>query len=67
MALRDVLRQASAIAIQEFLLNYKLSTLPLFPESSGQSQQLAKDAWLNNRCGYFDAIEAMEFYLGLEG
>jgi hypothetical protein len=65
MALREVLRKASREAIQEFLLAYKLPNLPLFPESSGQSGQLAKNGWLNTRCGYFDAIEAMEFYLGL--
>jgi len=69
MALREVLRQASDKAVEDFLRTYKLSQsqLPLFPESSGKSEQLAKDGWLNKRCGYFDAIEAMEFYLGLEG
>ncbi|MBF2063246.1 MAG: hypothetical protein IGS39_02255 [Calothrix sp. C42_A2020_038] len=69
MALREVLRQASDKAVEEFLRNYSKSSplqLPLFPESSGQNEQLAKKAWLNKRCGYFDAIEAMEFYLGLE-
>lgn len=65
MALREILRKASSEAIQEFLLAYKLSHLPLFPDSSGQSQKLAKNGWLNKQCGYFDAIEAMEFYLGL--
>ena len=71
MALREVLRQASDKAIEEFLRNYKSSRneslqLPLFPKSSGQHEQLAKEGWLGKRCGYFDAIEAMEFYLGLE-
>ncbi|MEO0687159.1 MAG: hypothetical protein AAFY76_19455, partial [Cyanobacteria bacterium J06649_11] len=71
MALREVLRQASDKAIEEFLRNYKSSQnkslqLPLFPKSSGQHEQLAKKGWLDKRCGYFDAIEAMEFYLGLE-
>jgi hypothetical protein len=70
MALREVLRQASDKAVEEFLRNYSKSSqlqLPLFPKSSGQNEQLAKNGWLNRRCGYFDAIEAMEFYLGLEG
>lgn len=70
MDLREVLRQASDKAVEEFLRNHSnLSQLelPSFPESSGQSEQLAKNGWLNRRCGYFDAIEAMEFYLGLEG
>jgi hypothetical protein len=66
MALREVLRKGSIEGTQEFLRVYKLPQLPLFPESSGQSEQLARDGWLNSKCGYFDAIEAMEFYIGLE-
>ncbi|WP_016949982.1 hypothetical protein [Anabaena sp. PCC 7108] len=66
MALREVLREASDDATKEFLSAYKLSQLPSFPESSGQSEHLVRKGWLNNRCGYFDAIEAMEFYLELE-
>ncbi|WP_373529416.1 hypothetical protein [Nostoc sp.] len=66
MALREVLRKADENATKEFLSAYKLSQLPSFPESSGRSEQLARKGWLNNRCGYFDAIEAMEFYLQLE-
>ncbi|MEH2056979.1 MAG: hypothetical protein V7K97_12630 [Nostoc sp.] len=66
MALREVLRKGSIEATQEFLRAYKLSHLPLFPESSGQSKQLAEGGWLSRKCGYFDAIEAMDFYIGLE-
>ncbi|MEH1966533.1 Cas10/Cmr2 second palm domain-containing protein [Nostoc sp.] len=65
MALRDVLRKGSIEAVKEFLLNYKLPNLPLFPESSSQSEQLIKQGWNNEICGYFDAIEAMDFYLGV--
>ena len=65
MALREVLRKASDDATKDFLSAYKLVKLPSFPESSGQSEQLAEKGWLGNRCGYFDAIEAMEFYLEL--
>lgn len=65
MALREVLRQASNDATKEFLLAYKLSQLPSFPESSGQSEQLARDGWKDGVCGYFDAIEAMDFYIEL--
>lgn len=65
MALREVLRQGSIEAVKEFLLNYKLPNLPLFPESSSQSDQLIKQGWNNGICGYFDAIEAMDFYLGI--
>ncbi|MEH2042485.1 Cas10/Cmr2 second palm domain-containing protein [Nostoc sp.] len=63
MALREVLRQGCIEAVREFLLNYKLPNLPLFPESSSQSEQLIKQGWNNEICGYFDAIEAMDFYL----
>lgn len=66
MALREVLRKASDDATKDFLSAYKLAKLPSFPESSGQSEQLEEKGWLGNRCGYFDAIEAMEFYLELE-
>lgn len=65
MALREVLRKASKDATKEFLSAYKLSQLPSFPEYSGQSEQLAKDGWKDGICGYFDAIEAMDFYLKL--
>ncbi len=66
MALREVLREASSQAVEEFLLAYKLPHLPLFPESSGQTEQLKKSGWQNRVCGYFDAIEALDFYIGLE-
>jgi hypothetical protein len=69
MALREVLRKASHDATKEFLLAYKSSkspsSLPYFPESSGQSEQLVRDGWKDGICGYFDAIEAIEFYLEL--
>ena len=66
MALREVLCKGSIEATQDFLRVYKLPQLPLFPESSGQSEQLARGGWLNSKCGYFDTIEAMEFYIRLE-
>ncbi|MBW4650110.1 MAG: hypothetical protein KME06_15690 [Kastovskya adunca ATA6-11-RM4] len=67
IALREVLRQGIK-ATQEFLRNYKIKDeqLPIFPEFSGQSKDLAKKGWLNGICGYFDAIEAMEFYISLK-
>jgi len=63
MDLREVLRQASDKAVEDFLRNYKLSQLqlPLFPESSGKSEQLAKDGWLNKRCGYFMQLKQWNF------
>lgn len=66
IALREVLRQGTD-ATQKFLKNYQIKDeqLPLFPEFSGQSTDLAKKGWLNGICGYFDAIEAMDFYISL--
>jgi hypothetical protein len=66
IALREVLRQGID-ATQKFLKNYQIKDeqLPLFPEFSGQSTDLAKKGWLNGICGYFDAIEAMDFYISL--
>ncbi|MEC4807357.1 MAG: hypothetical protein SAJ72_24255 [Jaaginema sp. PMC 1080.18] len=66
ITLREVLRQGTD-ATQKFLKNYRIKDeqLPTFPEFSGQSTDLAKKAWLNGICGYFDAIEAMEFYISL--
>ncbi|MFP5272932.1 Cas10/Cmr2 second palm domain-containing protein [Coleofasciculus sp.] len=64
IALREVLRQGIK-ATQEFLRNYRLEQLPSFPESTGRGGNLAKDGWLDDFCGYFDAIEAMEFYISL--
>lgn len=69
LVLREVLRQGTREAVQDFLRNYAIKNqrLPVYPEQSGQAEQLAIEGWLNNYCGYFDAIEAREFYLGLKG
>lgn len=67
MALREVLRKGSTDAVAQFLLTYKLPNLPSFPDSSGQNETLTQKGWLNDQCGYFDAIEAMDFYLGIDG
>jgi len=66
IALREVLRQGMG-ATQKFLKNYRIENeeLPRFPEFSTQSAALAKKGWLDGICGYFDAIEAMEFYISL--
>lgn len=66
LALREVLREGID-ATKQFIINYRLAQLPRFlPESSRPSRGLAREGWLNRVCGYFDAIEAMEFYLSLE-
>lgn len=63
IALRDVLRRGGE-ATQEFLSTYQIANLPIYPESSCDLETLSSTGWLEE-CGYFDAIEAMEFYFSL--
>ncbi|MEA5515824.1 Cas10/Cmr2 second palm domain-containing protein [Nodularia sp. UHCC 0506] len=65
MALREILRSGSEEAVKDFINSYNLPNLPRFPESGSQSEQLAEKGWLSGVCGYFDAIEAMDFYISL--
>jgi len=64
IALREVLRKGSR-ATKEYLKAYDLGDLPLFKNDDNQATQLSQNGWLNRICGYFDAIEAMEFYVSL--
>lgn len=60
LALREALRQGSD-EVQGFLQAYRLQ-LPELPGSAGHDAgRLAKTGWLNNVCGYFDAIEVLDF------
>ncbi|MEA5554340.1 hypothetical protein VB713_25740 [Anabaena cylindrica UHCC 0172] len=62
MALRDVLRQGHE-ATKQFRQVYRLKSLPAFPEADNK---LGEEGWhWNGICAYFDAIEAMEFYIPL--
>ena len=63
-ALREVLRNDKA-ATKEFLTAYQLEKLPELPTSVGQMirNDLAEKGWRDNVCGYFDAIEALDFYV----
>lgn len=61
--LREVLRKGSG-ATKEFINGYRLQPLPSIPDPGGRSQKLAQEGWLDV-CGYFDAIEAMDFYISL--
>jgi hypothetical protein len=61
IALREVLRQGKK-ATEQFIQAYGLESLPRFP---GANSQLAKEGWWKDRCGYFDAIEAIDFYIPL--
>ena len=64
IALREILRKGSQ-ATKEYLKAYGLGDLPLFKDDDNQATQLSQNGWLNGICGYFDVIEAMEFYVSL--
>jgi hypothetical protein len=64
IALREVLRKGSD-ATREFLSAYQISNLPIY-HSDRDVNNLAGAGWLDGECGYFDAIEAMEFYVSLQ-
>lgn len=59
-SLRDPLRYGPE-SVRLFLQNYGLPDLPEIP-----GQQMSKTGWHGEDCGYFDAIEAMDFYVHLE-
>lgn len=69
IALREVLRKGSE-ATKQFLYAYRLSHLPVFSQASVEDLKI--EGWIDDDsgeriCGYFDAIEAMEFYLPISG
>jgi len=64
IALREVLRRESN-AVEQFLQVYKLDHLPTFTIRNGKEKTLQKKGWVDSRCGYFDAIEAMDFYTNM--
>jgi len=62
MALREVLRQGKK-ATAQFIQAYSLESLPAFTEANSE---LAKEGWYKDICGYFDVIEAIDFYTPIE-
>ncbi len=68
--LREQLRQGS-VATQKFIEAYGLKHLPIISDLEDQLQQCGwtdipkLDSGGERVCGYFDAIEAMEFYIPL--
>lgn len=60
IALREVLREGS-YKTKQFMTAYGIKKLPNFPKDD-----LQQSGWFEDRCGYFDAIEAMDFYIGLK-
>jgi len=66
MALREVLREGSNDAVRYFLRGYNLSKLPQYSKSGIEGETAWFDGDGNKLyCGYFDAIEAMDFYISL--
>ena len=61
IALREKLREGKK-ATEEFLKAYSIQDLPPLKEVNKQTM---KEGWTGKRCGYFDAIEAIEFYFPL--
>ena len=60
--LREILRKGSTDAIRHFLDVYSLSQLPKIPNLDSK---LPEFGWLGERTPYFDAIEAMDFFIPL--
>ncbi len=61
-ALRDALRDGPE-AVKQFRQAYRLPTLYKIPGNP----ESAKTGWVDKTCTCFDAIEAMEFFIPLEG
>jgi len=61
-ALRDALRNGPD-AVEQFLQAFVLPDLPPVPGSPDS----AKTGWVGTECTCFDAIEALEFFVPLEG
>lgn len=59
-AFRDVLRTGRK-AVEHFRTVYGLDKLPPIP----QQPEMEVQGWQGDRCGYFDAIEAMDFFVPL--
>ncbi|MEG3862401.1 Cas10/Cmr2 second palm domain-containing protein [Microcoleus sp. herbarium12] len=61
ITLRELLREGQT-ATEQFLNTYGINELPIFLKANSA---LKKQGWIGGRCRYFDAIEAMEFYIPL--
>lgn len=60
--LRRALRNGQ-VGVQQFLTAYDDSTLPEMTHPAVEG--LTENGWVGDRCGYFDSIEAMDFYVPL--
>jgi hypothetical protein len=64
IALREKLREGED-ATKQFLKAYGIEKLPKISGVEGDCDKLQTTGWIKRRCGYFDAIEAMDFYFPL--
>lgn len=62
-ALREILRTGSEDAVKYFLTAHSMTGLPDIPEMPDMKHK----GWQGKRCSFFDAIEAMDFYIPLRG
>ena len=66
-ALREALRGGPA-AVQMFLAGESLPAMLAHPDRQQQTNaELQRTGWWSKRCGYFDAVEALDFYTPLRG
>lgn len=65
IALREVIRQGP-YKTEQFMKAYGIKQLPPFPQVDDLQQQGWCIQGEQHYCGYFDAIEAMDFYIGLK-
>ncbi|MCB0164142.1 MAG: hypothetical protein KDI79_07960 [Anaerolineae bacterium] len=63
MGLYQALREGS-VSVRQFRTAYGLASLP---EMSAAPDRLAHDGWDGKTCGYFDPIEALDFFVTLNG
>ena len=62
IALREVLREGP-----EAVVKYQRNFAYTLPVLDARIQSLQETGWHGDRCGYFDAIEALDFYTSLTG
>ncbi len=62
-SLREVLRQGTPEAVENFRRLYRI---PELPPLASVSPEVQKRGWVGKRTPYFDAIEAMDFFIPLD-
>ena len=63
VTLRNALREGPG-AVERFRVAYSLKKLPELAPNIAKMQETGWDG--QNRCGYFDAVEALDLYLPLD-